>query len=123
MLNENVRLAICIGLVWTHPTSRRALRSMKQPSSTDGAISYHCSQSIIGSFSYVCGIMAIALPAFWVENKRGGEPYPQWADLCFLGLYFVGQTGAFAFPPPGMVPPPSSCPSTRPPCFSGTCCS
>ena len=97
MLNENVRLAICIGLVWTHPTSRR-VRSMKQPSSTDGAISYHCSQSIIGSFSYVCGIMAIALPAFWVENKRGGEPYPQWADLCFLGLYFVGQTGAFAFP-------------------------
>jgi len=54
--------------------------------------------SVVGSLSYILGIMALALPAFNVENKRGGEPYPRWAELSFLGLYAVGQGGALVLP-------------------------
>mmetsp|Transcript_11026 Transcript_11026/g.28230 ORF Transcript_11026/g.28230 Transcript_11026/m.28230 type:complete len:309 (-) Transcript_11026:513-1439(-) len=42
--------------------------------------------------------MAIALPAFLVENKRNHEPFPRWAEICFLGLYGVGQSGALVLP-------------------------
>lgn len=55
-------------------------------------------QSVVGSLSYMCGIMAIALPAHLVENKRGGEPFPRWAEYGFLCLYACGQGGALVLP-------------------------
>ena len=41
------------------------------------------SLSVVGSFSYVCGIMAIAYPAFLVESQ-GHEPFSKLMNAAFL---------------------------------------
>ena len=64
----------------------------------DGGLAYCIALSVLGSFSYVCGIMSLAYPAFLVEHHRGGEPFSRCSQAGFLGLYFLGQSGALAFP-------------------------
>jgi len=52
--------------------------------------------SVIGSLSYVTGIMSIAYPAFLIEKR--GQEFSKVANIAFMALYVVGQGGALAFP-------------------------
>jgi len=52
--------------------------------------------SVIGSFSYIFGIMCLAYPTFLTEQK--GTEWSRWHNLAFFGLYALGQSGALAFP-------------------------
>ena len=55
------------------------------------------SLSVLGSLSYVLGIMALAYPAFLV-SQRGGQPFSTCHNLGFLALYALGQAGALFLP-------------------------
>lgn len=52
----------------------------------------------VGSLFYVFGILSLAYPTFLVQNKRGGQPWERWQEICFFSLYVVGQGGALTLP-------------------------